>query len=153
MWIKFVSLLIFPFLLFAEEFSGKVVSVHDGDTVRVLLDGKVQVKIRLFGIDAPETSQDFGKVSRDELRGLIHGKEVKVLSKGKDRYGRTLGIIYFENQDINLEMVRRGMVWVYRRYSLDKDYLKAEEKAKSEKLGLWKHKNPVPPWEFRRESR
>ncbi|HMV80018.1 MAG TPA: thermonuclease family protein [Leptospiraceae bacterium] len=153
MLIKFVSFLIFPILLFAEEFTGKVVSVHDGDTVRVLLDGKVQVKIRLFGIDAPETSQDFGKVSRDELRSLIHSKDVKVLSKGKDRYGRTLGIIFYENQDINLEMVKRGMVWVYRRYSLDKDYLKAEEKAKSEKLGLWKQKNPVPPWEFRRESR
>lgn len=152
MLIKFVSVLILPVLLFAEEFSGKVISVHDGDTVRVL-DGRTQIKIRLFGIDAPETSQDFGKVSRDELRGLIHGKEVKVLSKGKDRYGRTLGVIYFNDKDINLEMVKRGMVWVYRRYSLDKDYLKAEEKAKSEKLGLWKQKNPVPPWEFRRESR
>ena len=64
-----------PVLLFA--LSGKVVSVHDGDTITILTEEK-QVKVRLFGIDAPELKQPFGRKSKEFLASMIAGQIVKV---------------------------------------------------------------------------
>lgn len=63
----------------------KVVSVHDGDTITILQD-KTQIKIRLYGIDAPEKKQDYGQRSKQSLASLIAGQVVEVEPKGKDRY-------------------------------------------------------------------
>lgn len=66
-------------------FNGKVVSIHDGDTITIL-QGKQQIKVRLFGIDAPELEQPYGKKSKQFLANLIAGEVVEVEPKGKDRY-------------------------------------------------------------------
>ena len=70
--------------------TGKVVSVHDGDTLRVLDAAGTQHKVRLQGIDAPETKQAFGTKARNRLADLTLGKAVTVRVHGRDRYGRTL---------------------------------------------------------------
>lgn len=138
-------LLVFaPLLLFA--LSGKVVSVHDGDTITILA-GKEQVKIRLFGIDAPELKQPYGKKSKQFLSNLIAGQIVEVKENGNDRYGRTIGTISLNGEDINAQMVESGYAWAYRRFS--KKYAPQESEAKFEKRGLWRD-NPIPPWIFRR---
>lgn len=149
---SFLGVVFLTYSLHAEDFSGRVVSVHDGDTIRVL-DGKHQKKVRLFGIDAPESNQAFGKVSENTLKDLIWKKNVRVEFKEKDQYGRMVGVIYLENQNINLEMVKRGMAWVYRTYNKESVYLEAEEIAKKSGIGLWKDKNPTPPWRFRRSEK
>ena len=130
-------------------FNGKVVSIHDGDTITVL-QGKQQIKVRLFGIDAPELKQPYGKKSKQFLTNLIAGQMVEVEENGKDRYRRTIGTIYLNGTDINAQMVENGYAWAYRKFS--KKYAPQESKAKSQKLGLWRDKEPTPPWERRREN-
>ena len=92
----------------SADFSGKVVGVTDGDTVTVL-DGRIQVKVRLSEIDAPEKAQPFGNRAKQALSNLVHGQEVRVVGNAKDRNGRTIGKLYRDNLDVNAEMVRLGM--------------------------------------------
>lgn len=128
-------------------FSAKVVKISDGDTITVL-SGKEQTKVRLYGIDAPEKKQDYGQKSRQFLASLIAGQMVEVETKGKDRYKRTLGIIYFKGQDINAQMVLNGYAWAYVKYS--KIYVDQESLAREKKRGLWRSSNPTPPWVWRK---
>jgi micrococcal nuclease len=74
-------------------------------------------KIRLWGIDAPEKTQDFGQKSKENLSNLVFSKEVKVDIKRKDRYGRHVGKIYLQNVYVNLEMVKAGFAWYFKQYA------------------------------------
>ena len=142
---KYLIILILYLPLFA--LSGKVVSIHDGDTITVLQD-KQQLKVRLYGIDAPELKQPYGKKSKQFLANLIADEVVEVEENGKDRYKRTIGTVYLNGKDINAQMVANGYAWAYRKFS--KKYTAQESKAKSQKLGLWRDKEPIPPWEWRK---
>jgi endonuclease YncB( thermonuclease family) len=133
----------------AEPLTGKVVSVTDGDTVRVLDAANVQHKVRLDGIDAPERGQPFGTVARDRLAALVMGKAVTVHDDGRDKYGRTLGRIEVEGQNVNRQMVDDGMAWHYSRFNNDARLAAAERAARAAKRGLWADAKPVPPWEWR----
>ena len=133
----------------ADPITGKVVSVHDGDTVRVLDAAKVEHKVRLQGIDAPERGQPFGTVSRDRLASLTMGKSVTVHDDGRDKYGRTLGRIEVDGQDVNRQMVADGLAWHYVRFSDDERLAAAERDARAAGRGLWADREPVPPWEWR----
>lgn len=133
----------------SANFSGKVVGVSDGDTITVLKD-REQVKVRLVEIDAPEKGQAFGNRSKQALSELVRGKQVEIRERGTDRYGRTLGRIYQSGLDVNAEMVRRGMAWVYIKYVKDKRLNQLEAEAREQRRGLWEDKDPVPPWEWRR---
>ncbi len=88
-----------------------VVHVADGDTITVLDAGKVQHKVRLAGIDAPEKAQPFGQRSRESLEDLVAGRTVIVETHKKDRYGRYVGKVILNSRDVNLEQIRRGMAW------------------------------------------
>ena len=113
----------------------------DGDTVRVTSQQGEKVTIRLACIDAPETSQGTsGKWSTQTLKGLIQGKSISLKPQVKDRYGRTVAEIYVGTRNINLQMVRQGAAYAYRKYlkQCDRDaYLQAESIANKEKLGVW----------------
>ena len=71
----------------------------------------------------------------------------------KDRYGRPLGWVYYENTNLNKELLKAGLAWHFRRYSKDKELQALEDQARAEKLGLWQDKNPIPPWDWRRGVR
>jgi endonuclease YncB( thermonuclease family) len=131
------------------EIVGKVVGVHDGDTITVLTAEKVEAKVRLEGIDALELKQPFGNASKQELSKLVFGKAVRVVDKGKDRYKRTLGGVYVGDVWANEAQVRAGAAWVFLRYSHDPALLAAEKLARDARRGLWRDKEPVPPWEWR----
>jgi len=130
-----------------EKIEGKVVRVVDGDTL-VLLADKTQYKIRLDGIDAPEKDQPFGNQSKKALSDKVYGKTVRMLSRGQDKYGRTLGIIYADGC-VNTAMVREGWAWHYKEYSDNKTLAKAEEEARAAKAGLWADAHPIAPWDWR----
>lgn len=138
-----------PILLYCPlfAFSAKVVKISDGDTITVL-QNKQQIKVRLFGIDAPEKKQDYGQRSKQFLASLIAGQVVEVEPKGKDRYKRTLGIIHHKGQDINAQMVLNGYAWAYVKYS--RIYVDQEKLARENKRGLWQSSNPTPPWVWRK---
>ena len=133
--------------------------IHDPDTVTVLDAQKVQHKIRLQGIDAPEKAQSFGQKSKQSLHEMAHGKQVTVEYQKKDKYGRTVGTVFVNNIDVCLEQIKRGMAWHYKQYANEQSkedreiYAKAEAVAQTQSVGLWKDKTPVPPWEFRRQSK
>ncbi len=148
-----LALFLFASPALAEDFTGKVVGVTDGDTIRVLWD-KEEIKIRLEGIDCPESHQAFGTKAKQATSELAFGKTVTVQAKGKDRYGRTLGeIILPDGTNLNRELVRSGFAWWYKRYSKDESLGRLEAEARAAKLGLWADPNPVPPWEWRQERR
>lgn len=131
---------------------GKVVSVTDGDTIKILEGGK-ELKIRLNGIDAPEMSQAYGRKSKDFLSALVAGKTVKVIVRDTDRYGRSVGDVMVGDKSANAELVAAGLAWHYVEYSKDEKLAALEKEARARKLGLWADPDPVPPWEFRRIKR
>lgn len=112
----FITLaLIFSFRI-GQTFTGYVVGVADGDTITVLDADKVQHKIRLTGIDAPEKKQPFGNRSKQSLSDMVFNKTVTVETDKRDRYGRELGKVLAGGVDVNLEQVRAGMAWHYKAY-------------------------------------
>lgn len=118
--------------------TGKVIGVHDGDTLTLLIDGKRELKIRLEGIDAPESKQAFGERSKQALSDHVFGKEVRVQITTTDRYGRSIGRVFSEAIDINFTMVREGFAWWYRDYAKkDEELREAEAVAKESEAGLW----------------
>ena len=143
--------LLFAFTASAFEFTGKVVSVADGDTITVLY-GKKEYKIRFLHIDCPESSQAFGTKAKQVLSNKVFGKTVTVRWTEKDRYERILGDVYIGKRRINAEMVQEGMAWHYKFFSKDATIAAAQTKAKAGKVGLWSQPDPVAPWEFRRKK-
>ncbi|MFH1023790.1 MAG: thermonuclease family protein [Planctomycetota bacterium] len=131
----------------------KVVSVTDGDTLKVL-NGKT-VTIRLNGIDCPEKAQAFGQKAKQFTSEMVFGKLVTVKEKGRDRYGRTIGEVILEDgRNLNRELVRAGMAWWYRQYApKDAELEVLELEAREAKRGLWVDADPVPPWEWRKRKR
>lgn len=143
----------------ADTLQGRVVGIADGDTVTVLDASNTQVKIRLMGIDAPEKKQAFGRKSKESLSALVFNKQVTVEFSKKDKYGRTVGKIVVDGVDANLEQVKAGMAWHYKKYQNEQseddrsNYAIAEEQARVEKRGLWVDTDPTPPWVWRKEKK
>ena len=143
----------------AQTLTGRVVSVGDGDTLRVATGGKT-VTVRLACVDAPETAQaPFGKAATDRLRQLLPpGQQVTLRVADTDRYGRSVAKVYKGELSINLTLVQEGQAVVYREYlnacpELRERLLKAEANAKSRRLGFWNQASPILPADFRRGQR
>jgi len=142
-------LILLPSLLLAvESFSGKCISIADGDTIGVLKDGR-EIKIRVDGIDCPESGQDFGGKAKSFTSDFCFGKQVFVRAKGLDKYGRTIARVIVDDKDLSLELVRTGLAWHYAKYSSDSVLAGAERIARLNGKGLWALINPLPPWDFR----
>jgi endonuclease YncB( thermonuclease family) len=135
--------------------SGKVVRAIDGDTIEVLDVQLVTHRVRLAGIDAAESGQDYGTKAKQRLLKLVGRRDVQVLSTKRDKYGRIVGKVIADDQDVNLAMIRTGAAWWYRKYRAEQSrvdqalYEAAEDTARSEHLGLWADAHAIPPWEWR----
>ena len=130
----------------------KVISVKDGDTIEVLVDGKAE-RIRLFAIDCPESSQPFGKAAKKFTSDLCFGKFVSVVAQAeRDQYKRILSTVYVDNICLNEELLKAGYAWHYKRYSNNEQYAAMENQARAEHLGLWQDKYPIAPWKWRRDN-
>ena len=146
--------IIFPLSVRSAEISGKP-RVIDGDTIEV--SGE---RIRLHGIDTPETNQrctdiskkrwDCGRRATSALIDLIGGQSVVCRGKERDRYRRLIGVCFVGEQNLNASMVRQGWALAYRKYSTD--YVAQETAAKSDKVGIWSGQF-VNPWDWRRGER
>jgi endonuclease YncB( thermonuclease family) len=135
----------------AGELNGRVIALADGDTLTLLGADKKEVRVRLEGIDAPETGQAWGMRAKEMLAGLVLSKTVRIVTSGRDDYGRTLGRVYAGGIYVNAEMVRTGSAWAYRQYLTDASLLKVEQQARNAKRGLWSlsFDETMPPWEWR----
>ena len=156
--LAFIILLIFSLVSLAEELIGKVIKVSDGDTITVLDSNNQKHKVRLKGIDAPESQQVYGDISTQSLSELVYDKEVLVTWDKKDKYYRILGKVIVDGRDVNYEQLKKGLAWYYKQYEKDlsdedrKKYSEAEEWARNYTEGLWADSNSIPPWEFRRKG-
>ena len=151
-----IRLIIFLSLSFIASFLNaytplEKIIVVDGDTIRAEAKGK-EIKIRLVEIDAPEMNQPFGAQSRNFLNRLLYEKDVTLISEGEDRYGRTLGKIYANGESVNTLMIKSGFAWVSDRYVKDSSLYKYQDQAKAENLGLWRAKDPIAPWVWRKQK-
>jgi endonuclease YncB( thermonuclease family) len=135
----------------AEDIVATVIGITDGDTITVLTPDHKQLRVRLAEIDAPEAKQPWGQRSKQTLAAFVFGKQVKVATRGTDRYGRTLGRIYVGSQNINAEMVRAGAAWAYRDFLTDYTLVSLEAEARKNSRGLWAMpaNRIVAPWEWR----
>lgn len=133
------------------DLSGTVVRIADGDTLTLLDAHNTQHKIRLHGIDTPERGQPYGNAAREALEALVAGQRIEVAIQDTDRYGRTVGTVYRNGQNVNLALVRDGWAWWYERYARnDSSLAQAQREAQAGRRGLWQDSSPIPPWEWRR---
>ncbi|MCU7547614.1 thermonuclease family protein [Chitinophagaceae bacterium LB-8] len=156
-------LFIFPLLFFIsscrqqnteEGLHGKAVNIPDGDTFTLLTSDNKTMRIRLYGIDAPERGQDFYQASKQYLGDLLRGKNITVKVRDTDQYKRIVGEVYLmDKRNVNQAMIEAGLAWHYKQFSKDYNLAIAEEKAKERRLGLWQQPNAQPPWEWRRDKR
>ena len=137
----------------------QVLKVSDGDTINIqkVENGKFVgeiLRIRMYGMDAPEKTRDYGSESRQALEKLVTGKNLSVEVKNKDRYGRTVAIIYADGKNVNEEMVKTGNAWWYQEYAKkDAQFEEYQENAKQKKLGLFSRKGYTEPWNYRKEKK
>jgi micrococcal nuclease len=154
----------------AETIRGTVAHVRDGDTLVLRTGTGRNLEIRLANIDSPETrkvigkktdrtvigGQPFADSARKALASKILFRRVRVEVDDMDRYGRSVGVVFCEGRNVNMEMVEDGWAWAYvNRFARPQigDYVDAERQARSTKTGHWRQKNPQPPWEFRRDAK
>ena len=149
-----IGLVVFltPSMAISDDLKGKP-RIVDGDTIWI-----GPTKIRLHGIDAPESKQTCqksdvseyrcGEMATFSLAEIIETHWITCKGETVDLYKRRISICYAGPYDINAEMVRRGWALAYRRYS--KDYVDEEEDASSRKAGMWQGEF-MKPWEWRRK--
>lgn len=139
----------------ADSLDGKVVRILDGDTVEVLDARKRTHRVRLAGIDAPESKQPFGAKAKRALSSLVGGKTLTVDWHKRDRYDRLVGKLMLDGADVNLALVRAGYAWWYREYAGEQSpsdrrlYEAAEKAARRDGVGLWSDPRPIAPWDWR----
>jgi micrococcal nuclease len=158
-WTQKLRLLLIAFaLLFPQgaiaDLSGRVVSVADGDTLTILDEARLQHRIRLADIDAPEGGQAYGQRAKQLLASICNNKTASVHVGQTDRYGRTVGTVFCEGVNANSELVRQGLAWVYVRYAPPNSSLyELEADARANKSGLWADENAIAPWEWRHRGK
>lgn len=134
------------------EYMATVLQISDGDTIVIRTENYEDIKIRLYGIDAPESGQDGGDMATAFLAPL-QGQTVKIIEMDTDRYSRTVALVEHNGQSVNLALVAEGHAWHYPQYCKSQGICPkieaAENKAREARLGLWQDNKPVPPWEWR----
>ena len=143
-----------PSQVHADELVGRA-TVVDGDTL-----GIRDQKIRLHGIDAPESSQRCtrpngkewrcGQKAANALSDKIGQRNVRCVGDKRDRWGRRIAVCHLGSQDLNAWLVRRGWAVAYLRYS--KDYVGQEDRARKAKAGIWSGTFEMP-WDWRKAQR
>ena len=136
----------------AEDFSGKVISVLEGDTI-IVMQGQEEIRVRLEGVDAPEPFQSFGPHALEFTSQQALGKSVVVLPKSEDRYGYgwiIAEVILPDGKNLSHELTKAGYAWWYRAYSNDNTLGQMEAEARKARRGLWADLKPLPPWEWRK---
>lgn len=147
-------LLVTNFIYSQKTLTAKVVGIKDGDTVVVLDSLNNQITLRLAEVDCPEKSQPFGTKAKLFTSDQIYLKTIKYVVTDTDRYGRSIAMIYYDddNKYLSAEIIKAGMGWHYKKYSTSKELALFEDNAKKNKLGLWVDNNPIEPAEWRKNK-
>ncbi|MCS3665772.1 endonuclease YncB(thermonuclease family) [Salinibacter ruber] len=133
-----------------DTFRFSVSRVKDGDTVVVEGKNGDTITVRVWGIDAPESSQPYGPAATDVARQIVGGETVTVEVMDEGPYGRIIGRVQKGGTDLAASLALSGCAWHSRRYPTSRQIREAEQKARQEARGLWAQENPVPPWKHRK---
>lgn len=136
-----------------DTLRGRAVHIVDGDTYDLLVKGNQTVRIRCFGIDAPERGQDFYKKSKQHLGSLLAGDNLTVVITGNAGGSRKAGKTFNRGSRVETGMVNAGMAWHFTRYSQEAELAAAEQQARLANRGIWSMPNPVAPWDWRKSHR
>ena len=145
---KIFLLLIIIFISCSNQ-KAKVVGVKDGDTIVVLLKNNETQTLRLAEIDCPEKSQSFGMKAKQFTSSQVYGKYITFSTITKDKYGRSIAKVYYDNKYLSEEIIKAGFAWFYKRYSNNKRLELLEHEAKRNKLGIWSDNTTIEPYKFR----
>lgn len=123
----------------AQEFRARVAEVHNGNTITVQEIGRPRSSevVRLAGVAVPGRWRPFAAKSRESLRALVKYKQVTVIVRSSDRYGRMTATVLLDDLDVGLEQIRRGLAWSSPEAHDLPDYEAAEADAEREGRGLW----------------
>jgi endonuclease YncB( thermonuclease family) len=158
----FISVILLPHSVeaFKKRVPGRILFISDGDTLVVKPDKGHQYTCRLYGIDAPETAhegrpgQPYGREAAETLSHLVNGMRVEVILTGEKTYNREVCVIIHGGKDINLQMIKNGLAWAYRKHlrkPYRRPYIEAEETARKKGIGIWADGDVISPSEFKRE--
>ena len=132
----------------------RITVIVEGDTVKVRILGKPQIKVRIAFIDAPEKGEAFDQRAKQAMSELVFGKDVMLQPHTIDRSGRLVARVLVGGQDAGLELLKQGLCWVYEKHVgeasalVQARYRNAQDAAQAQKAGLWRDPDPVPPWEW-----
>ena len=149
---KKLVLIIFLITLnsFSQNIKGKVTAITDGDTFKLLKKDSTLIRVRIANIDCPERKQPFSKRAKQFTSDAIFNKVVEIQVLKKDRYGRFIAnVIYNNSLNLGKELLKAGLAWHYVKYSNDSTLQVLEDKARSNKVGLWQDPNSIAPWKWR----
>jgi endonuclease YncB( thermonuclease family) len=138
---------------------GRITGIVEGDTIKVRILAKPEIKVRIAFIDAPEKGQAFDQRAKQAMSELVFGKDVVLQPHTIDRSGRLVARVLVDGQDAGLELLKQGLCWVYEKYVgeasalVQTRYHNAQDAAQAQKAGLWQDPAPVPPWDWRKEKR
>lgn len=134
-----------------------VIGISDGDTIKVRCGepgAYEQLTIRVSAIDAPEKRQPFGTRSKEALSDLCFKQQATITPRTKDRYGRTVADVQCLGRDAGETQVKAGVAWVYDKYAKGYSHLyPLQSEARAAGRGLWADKDPLQPWEWRRQQK
>jgi endonuclease YncB( thermonuclease family) len=143
-------IILFSVPINSQTLLGKVTAITDGDTFKLIDQDSTLHRVRIANIDCPERKQPFSAKAKQFTSDAIFGKIIKVEVLKKDRYGRLIGIVFYNDSlTLNHELVRNGFAWHYIKYSKDSILQSIEDQARIKKLGLWQEPNAIAPWEWR----
>jgi endonuclease YncB( thermonuclease family) len=112
-------------------------------------------RIELFGIDAPELNQPWGRTATDRLYSLLTGRFVVITGANPGEDGVVAGSLTFRDRDVALDLIHDGLAWSTILPANDgatlHPYPAAEFQARIARRGLWSDETPIPPWEWRRQ--
>jgi endonuclease YncB( thermonuclease family) len=151
---------------------GVALEAVDGDTFTLQADDGRRLRVRLAGIDAPESRQPFADVSRRHLREQLRTRRVRIEPIKLDPYDRVVArVLALEApapgrsadpgaaHDVGLAMIDAGLAWHFVRYRADQSreeferYADAQRAARARGAGIWRDPAPEPPWDFRARTR
>lgn len=145
----FVILLFLPLVCYSQ-IAGTVSYVSDGDTFHFISEDGEKIKVRVADIDCPERTQEFGLEAKEFTLLEIADKQVMLVVKDTDRYGRKVSFVKYEGKDLSEQLLINGLAWHYKKYSTLQALSELEAAARASKAGLWHSATPVPPWEYRK---
>jgi endonuclease YncB( thermonuclease family) len=133
--------------------TGKIIGIKDGDTVEIIDKLNNTTILRLAEVDCPEKRQPFGTNAKQFTSNAVYMKTVTYVITNKDRYGRSVAKVYYNNKYLSAEIIKNGMGWQYKKYSHSKELAKLEQHARSKKRGLWADSNPIYPPDWRKSKK